>query len=85
MAFSILLTLLLTVVPALSTPLLAERNTCNRDNVLRALVDKRYIDEAIPFCSKYIHVPASTVTATTSCQTVTITAIVDPYPVTMYG
>ncbi|ERF76195.1 hypothetical protein EPUS_07395 [Endocarpon pusillum Z07020] len=84
MPFPILLTLLLSVVPALSTPLVTERTegTCNRDNVLRALIDKRYIDEAIPFCSKYIKVPASTVTATTSCQTVTITAIVDPLPVT---
>ncbi len=85
MIFSILLTLLLSVVPALSTPFVGKRTegTCNRDNVLRALVDSRYIDEAIPFCSKYIKVPASTVTATTGCQTVTITAIVDPIPVTM--
>lgn len=82
MAFSIFLTLL-SVVPALSTPLVAERNACNRDNVLRALVDQRNIAMAIPFCSKYIHVPASTVTATTGCQTVTITAVVDPLPVTM--
>jgi hypothetical protein len=84
MAIFTLLTLLLSVVPALSSPLVAERTTCNRDNVLRALVDKRYIDEAIPFCSTYISVPASTVTATTSCVTTTLTLVIDPLPVTTY-
>lgn len=83
MAFSIFLTLMLLVVPAICGPL-TERNVCNRDNVLRALVDKRHIDEAIPFCSKYIHVPASTVTATSSCATTTVTLIIDPLPVTTY-
>jgi hypothetical protein len=82
MDFPTIFTLLLAVAPAFSTPLLGERNTCNRDNVLRALVDQRYIAEAIPFCSQFIHVPASTVTATTGCTTVTITAIVDLLPVT---
>lgn len=34
-------------------PALAERNTCNRDNCLRNLVDARYVTSAQAFCSTY--------------------------------
>lgn len=56
-----LLVTLLLAVPALSNPLV-ERNRCNRDNVLRALVNTRHIDEAVKFCSTYITVPPVTKT-----------------------
>ena len=43
-------------------PAIEQRSTCNRDNVLRALVDSRYITQALSFCSTYISVPPATIT-----------------------
>lgn len=60
MISSLLVTLLL-AVPALSNPLV-EKKACHRDNVLRALVDTRNVDEALKFCSTYITVPPVTKT-----------------------
>jgi len=60
MISSLLVTVLL-AVPALSNPLV-ERKACHRDNVLRALVDSRNVDEALKFCRTYITVPQVTKT-----------------------
>ena len=70
-AFIVLLLGALSIAPVLSTPnkahalALAERGGCNQDNVLRALIDPRYSSSALIFCSTYISIPASTVTAAT--------------------
>ncbi|MCJ1361905.1 hypothetical protein MMC16_001006 [Acarospora aff. strigata] len=85
MVSSLLFTLLL-AVPAFSNPLL-ERNQCNRDNVLRALVNPKNVDEAVKFCSTYIQVPPVTHTVSNippDCPTRTaITLVIDPLPVTV--
>ena len=81
MLYLILSSLLLLIVPVLSTPL-EPRYQCVKDDVLKALIDKKNIGEAVPFCSYFIHIPSSTVSAK-KCTTTTITAIFDPLPVTV--
>ena len=44
-------------------PAIEQRHACNRDNVLRALVDSRYITQALSFCRTYISVPPTTITS----------------------
>jgi len=43
----------------------AHSKSCNRDNLLRALVDSRYSSSASIFCSSFLSLPAASTTTTT--------------------
>lgn len=47
------------------------RASCNADNFLRFLRTPSNLPEALPFCSKYLHLPASTIVAKTVTPTTT--------------
>ncbi|KAH8909333.1 hypothetical protein BR93DRAFT_924344 [Coniochaeta sp. PMI_546] len=55
--------------PAPVAPLLEERGSCNADNLLRLLRTPSNLPEALPFCSSYLHNPATTVVVSTVTPT----------------
>lgn len=50
---------------------LEERGSCNADNLLRLLRTPSNLPEALPFCSSYLHNPATTVAVSTVTPTET--------------
>ncbi|KAF3314070.1 hypothetical protein TWF173_005176 [Orbilia oligospora] len=58
-------------VQAVPFPLEERSNSCNADNLLRLLRTPSNLPEALPFCSSYLNLPASTVTVSTVTPTAT--------------
>ncbi|KAF3135133.1 hypothetical protein TWF594_008521 [Orbilia oligospora] len=58
-------------VQAVPFPLEERSNGCNADNLLRLLRTPSNLPEALPFCSSYLNLPASTVTVSTVTPTAT--------------
>ncbi|KAL7931410.1 hypothetical protein V8C35DRAFT_310336 [Trichoderma chlorosporum] len=64
----------LLAVPRLvqATPALGCRARCTADDFLRLIRSPSNLPEALPFCSEYLHLPASTITAQTVTPTTTV-------------
>ncbi|KAK6361535.1 hypothetical protein TWF730_005255 [Orbilia blumenaviensis] len=58
-------------IQAAPYPFFLEKRTCNADNLLRLLRTPSNLPEALPFCSTYLGLPASTITVSTVTPTVT--------------
>ncbi|OIW22979.1 hypothetical protein CONLIGDRAFT_625296 [Coniochaeta ligniaria NRRL 30616] len=50
-------------------PAVEERGTCNADNLLRLLRTPSNLPQALPFCSSYLHNPATTIAVSTLTPT----------------
>lgn len=68
---SLSLAVLLAAPLAQANPALGCRASCNADDFLRLLRTPSNLPEALPFCSKYLHLPASTTTVKTNTPTAT--------------
>jgi len=67
-----------------ASPLLVERGTCNADNLLRLLRTPANLGESLPFCSRYLMLPMSTLAVATLTPTNTLydTSVATIFPTT---